>query len=209
MDSDDTLISTAFEEFYKVAKNFEVDVVHCEKYYHAPNNSAPTDKNLLSLSSRNKIDVIEIPTLDTTSLPERVQKLIQNRFWWAPWSHFIKREFMLDNDIDFPKLNIADDLIFSIFLYCSAEKVVTMPEAFYVWRTLADSNSRADFTHIQVEKFIHRRVNDIFLGIQILDKFTKRFELFEKELPYKYALIDFFVVNQTYNMRNLYINVMY
>ena len=47
-------------------------------------------------------------------------------------------------------------------------------------------------------------MNDIFLGIQILDTFTKKFELFERDLNAKYDLLDFFVFNQTYNMRQLY-----
>lgn len=35
MDADDLVTPTALEELYAQAKNFDADVVHCEKYYQA------------------------------------------------------------------------------------------------------------------------------------------------------------------------------
>ena len=204
MDSDDALMPNGLKVMYSAAKNFNADIVHCEKWYSAHGDTISTNKNLLKINTGNRIDTINSPIFDTQNLKERVTKLTQNRFWWAPWSHLIRREFILENDLEFPKLNIADDLLFTIFAYCLAEKVVIIPDVLYVWRTLDNSNSRANQTNTQVEKFIHRRVNDTFLGIQILDDFTKNFELFQTEPAYKYALFDFFVRNQIWNLHVLY-----
>ena len=203
MDADDAIVPTALEELYTVAKNSDADVVHCQKFYSSPGESASTDKSILTERQSSRT-LVEAPTPDTPALNERVQKFVRGDFWWTPWSHLVRRKTMLENDLEFPKINVADDFIFAVYLYLSAEKVVTIPNAVYVWRTLKDSNSRADHTSIQLEKFLHRRVNDVFAGIQLLDKFTQNFELFQKEPQYKYALIDFFVNNQIWNLYELY-----
>ena len=43
MDADDALVSTALDELYAVAKNFAAYVVHCNRYYLSPGESASTD----------------------------------------------------------------------------------------------------------------------------------------------------------------------
>lgn len=204
MDADDALMPNGLEVLYAAAKNYDVDVVHCEKWYQAQDESVSTDKNFLTLTTRNKVDTIDSPIFETDDLKERVNKMILGRFWWAPWGHFIRREFMLDNDLEFPKLNIADDMLFTILLYCSGGKIVTIPDALYVWRILETSHSNVEWPNIQAEKILHRRVNDAFLGLQILDNFTKNFELFQKDLPCKYALMEFFLFKQMWHLRELY-----
>ena len=204
MDADDALMPDGLEVMYTAVKKYDADIVHCEKFYSAPGETVSTDKKLLTMKTRNKIDPLETPIVDTNSLKDRITKMLQNRFWWAPWSHLVRRSLILENDIEFPKLNVADDLVFSILVYCLAEKVVILPDTVYVWRTLKDSNSRANQSNTQIERFVHRRVNDIFLGIQILTNFTNEFDFFQKNLAYKYALINFFVDNQNWNMRELY-----
>ena len=203
MDADDAIIPTALEELYTVAKDFNADVVHCQKFYSSPGESASTDKSILT-EKQSSINLVEAPTPDTQALNERVQKFVQEDFWWTPWSHLIRRETILENDLEFPKINVADDFIFTVYLYLLAEKVVTIPNAVYVWRNLKDSNSHADYTSIKFEKFFHRRVNDILSGIQLLYKFTGDFELFQKEPQYKFALIDFFVNKQIWYLYDLY-----
>jgi len=205
MDSDDAIVSTALEELHNIVKKYDANVVHCEKYYLSPDESASTDKKFLKESTiGTQFTLVNEPMFDTNSLKERIQKFLQGKILWTPWSHLIKREVILENDIEFPKLNIADDLMFTIYLYCVTEKFMFVPNTVYVWRTLKDSNSRSDWTNTQIERVIHRRVNDIFFGIQLLDKFTEGFELFQKEPTYKYALIDFFVERQVYHLRALY-----
>lgn len=205
MDADDALVPTALEELYSVANDFEADVVHCDRYYSSPDESASTDKSNLKVTvNDSRTPLFEMATVEAESLKERVEKLVQGRVWWTPWSHLIKREFLLENDLAFPKLNVADDLMFTIYLYCTTGKFVLAPNAVYVWRVLKDSNSRADWTSIQLENFLHRRVNDIFFGIQLIDKFTRNFDLFQKEPQYKYLLTEFFVHLQINHIRDLY-----
>lgn len=204
MDADDALMPTALEKLYTTAKEFDADVVHCEKWYSSPGESASTDENVLKISSKNMVDIIEEPTVDTNVLSERITKFTQYRLWWAPWSHLIRRKLMLDNGVTFPKLNIADDFVFTVFIYCLAEKFVTIPGAFYVWRILENSNCHIDLTNTPIERVLHRRVNDVFLGIQTLDAFTSKFKLFQDEPNYKYDLINFFVQAQINNLYELY-----
>ncbi|MBR1807751.1 MAG: glycosyltransferase family 2 protein [Selenomonadaceae bacterium] len=53
VDPDDTITPTAFEELYTLAKNFDADVVHCEKWYQLPDefyNDAEYRKTLTPYS---------------------------------------------------------------------------------------------------------------------------------------------------------------
>ena len=58
MDNDDAVTDTAFEELYNVAKKFDADVVHCQKFFTAPGETVTTDKNLLKAISNERRDII-------------------------------------------------------------------------------------------------------------------------------------------------------
>ena len=203
MDSDDAIISTAFEELYTLAKKFDADVIHCEKYYVAPGETVTTDKNFLTLRARKTDNFTTSPTLETADLGERVKKFTKPEIWWAPWAHLIKREFILDNDIEFPKLSIADDFIFTFCVYCLASKFVIVPNAVYVWRQLLNSNSNYR-AKLSPEKLIHRRAGDIFRGIKFLDAFISNSDSFRNYPQCKYNAIDFFIDRQIYPILELY-----
>ena len=76
MDSDDAIIPTAFAELYPIAKKFDADVVHCEKYFLAPGETVSTDKKILKETSfeswTSENDFVKKPTVYTNSLLERV-----------------------------------------------------------------------------------------------------------------------------------------
>ena len=199
MDADDAIINTALEEFYGYAKASNADIVHCEKWYPTFDGTIHLNKNSLkpicveNITSKFRTGYLNNPAFISDNLAERVKLLCNGSFWWAPWSHFIKRSFLIENELKFSKLRIADDLLFSICLMISAKKILYIPSILYIWRILRDSNSRAI---LDAEKTINKRGGDIFKGIKILDKFTGNFKIFEKVPVLKYEIFDFFLSNQ-------------
>ena len=75
MDNDDSIIPTALEELYTLAKSFEVDVVHCEKYYEA----GDTANKLLPTSYRKRV-FVDKPAFEPESLPERINKVLNELY---------------------------------------------------------------------------------------------------------------------------------
>ena len=199
MDADDAIIATALEELYTFAEKSDADVVHCERWYVAFNENFTTDKDLIKLSNIKDVNplfnsgFLEEPTFMTENLEERIKLYCEGRFWWAPWSHLIKRKFLVENEIEFYKLRIADDLLFTTFLMITAKKILYIPNAVYIWRVLRNSNSRA---YLNAEKTIHKRAGDIFLGINILEKFLNKFDFFNESPECRQSIFDFLSINQ-------------
>ena len=199
MDADDAIIDTALEELHNFAEDSDADIVHCEKWYIAFNENFTTDKDFLKLSSVTDVNhlftcgFMEDPTVMSEDLAERTKIFCKGSFWWAPWSHLIKRSLLVENEIEFSNLKIADDLLFSTFLMIAAKKILYIPSAVYIWRVLRDSNSRAI---LDAKKTIHKRAGDIFRGINLLEKFMDKFEFFSQSPNCKHDIYEFFTLNQ-------------
>ncbi len=188
MDSDDSMMRDGFEKLYRAAEKYDADVIHCDKCYQTEDENIPTDKSTLKERVRNA-EIISSPTYMPDDPVERVKKFMECKFSWEPWNHLIRRTLLIENDIKFSNLSIVDDSLFSFFVMCMAEKIICLPEAFYIWRNRTDSNSREI---LDVAKTVHRRAGDIFKLINHLEKFCNEFEPFKENMEYRYAIFDFF-----------------
>ena len=206
MDADDTIVDTALDELYKTAEEFNADIVHCEKNFQAPDETATTDKKLLKevFQSRNDDAFVKAPTVISNDVADKTKLFLEGKFWWAPWSHLIKRDLLMEQDIKFSNLSIADDLIFSFFIMIAAKKIVYVPSIVYVWRVLKNSNSREIS---DPAKTVHRRAGDIFKGITLLDEFTGKFEFFKSHPDYKQSIFEFFTLNQLNYLYHIYAQI--
>ena len=187
MDSDDAILPGAFNMLYKTAVKFKADVVHCDNCYRAPGETVTTDKKLLQERIRIP-DTVKEPAVLSDDLAVRIKRFIGPYFMWEPWNHLISRDLIMINNIKFSNLCVADDLMFSIFILCLAEKLVLIPDSFYIWRVRENSNSREK---LPVEKKMHRSGGDIIRGIELIEKFTGKIDFFKKYPEYKYALFNF------------------
>ena len=171
LDADDAIIPTAFEELYRVAKNFSADVVACEKYYEVPvelwhNNEFR--KNLEPVSYQTA-EFVTAPTLLTANLFERVQRYYQGGFLWNIWSKLIRRNFILENEISFTEAPVGEDMIFTGCLLFAAEKYILVPNVINFYRFIEGSISHpTDFEFDYFRKY--------------LKALTKTFNYFEKFL---------------------------
>lgn len=188
MDGDDAMIKDALEKLHTTAEKFNADVVHCNNYLAAPEETVSTDLSVLKEISRNP-EIITTPTFMTDDLTERIKNFLEVKFMWEPWNHLIRRTLLIENELKFSRLTVIDDALFSFFLICLAKKIVCIPSAFYVWRTRQNSNSREPMS---VEKIVHRRIGDVFRLIECLDGFSEKFELLRDNMNYRYAVFDFF-----------------
>lgn len=101
LDSDDMISKTAFEEIYTVAKNFNADVVQCEKFFQISAETSFSEINKISppMISYPNIKFVENSTPISKNLFERVQNWLQRKFLWPNWTQLIRRNFFFRKTI--------------------------------------------------------------------------------------------------------------
>ena len=194
MDNDDLLIDNALETLYNFAEKYQPEVVYMEKYFTC--DEEPFPKNL-TLSVWRKNSLIDAPTFETNNLSKRIEKFLNSEFWWAPWGKFFRRDFLTGNEIFFPQMTIADDVIHTFKIICLAKKILRVPPPLYVYRTNKSSWYRRARSP---EQMIIFRTNPLILGLDCLDEFMRGLEYFKKNPVVRLQVLNFFMLMQLDNM---------
>ena len=184
IDSDDMITETALEELYPIAKKFNADVVHCEKFFTF--NDENDSENIAGCGAGNYVTE---PTLITDDLAERVKGLHKYQYIWNLWSKLIRREFILKNNLKMIN-GIAADAMFTCLLVCSAKRYVRVPNIINFYRIVENSISHKDRTPAER---IHAWMNSLAQGFQLFDKFLSEHEFFQKRPNTKYLALEVWV----------------
>ena len=190
IDADDFLTKTALEELYTLAKNFDADVVYTEKYYDL--NS--TEKNI-KVFSPQRGGFVDKPTLETENLSERVQGILNGRYWVTAWCKFVRRNLLIENEINFPHCKISEDDIWTYGLVFYAKRFLRVPNVVYTYRIHEESTTGKNKTP---EQNIDFWLNPIFFGLKKLDSFMSKLDFFQKNPQYRYAILESFIINKTF-----------
>ena len=190
MDSDDAIVDDALEILYKTAEKFNVDVVHCEKYFQAPDDTVTTDKNLLKENSDEKVEFVVEPTFMSDDIEDRVRDFGNHKIIGYPWNKLIRRDLIAEHNIEFPLLRCGEDHVFSFFVICLAKKILRIPNPLYVWRK---SPEGVTYGKLPVEKMLHRWTDSLFRGIGIIDEFMNQFEVFNRKPEYRHLIFETFI----------------
>ena len=190
MDSDDAIVDDALKTLYDAAEKFNVDVVHCEKYFQAPDDTVTTDRNLLKEKSDENVDFVSEPTFVSDNLEDRVRDFGTQKFIGYPWNKLIRRDLIAEHNIEFPLLRCGDDHVFSFFVVCQAKKILRIPNPLYVWRKTPEGVTHGK---LPVEKMLHRWTDSLFRGVGIIDEFMNQFELFNRKPEYRHLIFETFI----------------
>lgn len=188
VDSDDAITKDALKDFYAVAKEFDADVVHCEKCLSNSTGNTITNTESLNVVKIKMADFVDKPTLMSDNLETRIQIFCANKFDWSTYTNFIRRDLILRHDLRFPDFKVCEDAIFSMYLLCLAKRFLLTPTVHYVYRLREDSVCRSD--SLSAEEIMKRWGDFFFRGITMLDKFFDKFQTFRKRPEYKYAVYD-------------------
>ena len=140
---------------------------------------------------------IDTPTLETTDLSVRMEKLLATAYGWAPWIKFLRRDFLIANDIKFPELRISEDIVWTMELVFLAERWLTFPERLYTYRTSDNSMMRSRRSPEEEIKFW---LDPLIKGVDFLDKFTGGLKFFLQNPNYRFEVTNFFVKIQLAGM---------
>ena len=211
VDLDDVITPTALEELYPVAKKFDADLLQCQKYYQAPDESVTTDKKFLVEIPEIEVIrkpsqccsvLVKEPTLESSDLAERVENVGFYRTFHFPWNRFYRRELLIKHNIKFPPFRTGEDLYFHFFVWCLAKNIVVVPNVFYVWRQRR--NSASHMYDLPTDRLIKYWTNNPFHGIPLIDKFMNKFEFFRKHKEYKYLIFEMVVYYSVGRLVSMY-----
>lgn len=185
IDADDLITATALEELYTLAKEYDADVIYCEKNYRAKD-----DGTLLDIEIGHGGTLVDKPTFETDDIPERLQKLFQGKYRWPQWRKMVRRSFIFKHEIFFPDTRPSDDDVWTYGLLFYAKKILRVPNIVYVRRLSEGSIMREKKTPQQTVTFW---INPILLGLKALDKLMSKHEFFQQNPQYRYAVLERFI----------------
>ena len=195
MDNDDLLINTALEELFRLAEDFQADVVYMEQGFLCREEIFP--KNFTKVAWDKKSPQINKPTLETDDLSKRIQKFLQTGYGWAPWTKFLRRDFLIANKIAFPQVKISEDVLWSFKIVCLAQNFLRVPNRLYVHRSLKNSWSQIKREPVDEIKFW---LDPLINGLNYLDKFIDQQKFFAQNPAYRFDVTNFFVKMQLAGM---------
>ncbi len=165
VDSDDWLELNACETLYKIAIKEKSDVVYIRpKIIHGKN--IILDKRLFKKGEIENKDKV-------------FRKNLRRQIAWAPWSKMIKRRLIIKNKIFFPKIHIAEDMVFSVKVLALAKSISECED--YLYNYLIREGSLMSYKNSE------RRIENYFESINLVKKFmveNKIFGKYEKDFVY-------------------------
>ena len=192
MDADDMLTPDALEELYNSAKNFNADVVYTgARYLYTSEKGAELklDKEGRIWQKKNIVETQRLTVRDPHKLLENF--LISGGVFWTPWTKFVRRQFLIENNIEFYEILSGGDYIWTVELLCCASRFVRIPKAFYIWRS--DSETSVSRIKRNTEAQINTWNEAFVHSIRALaDVLNKRYLLRKKSTYAYFALKNFF-----------------
>ena len=206
LDCDDLYTKTALEEMSTLAEKFQADVVHANSWFilwggqkKHEDDPAFTDTNELFNSAAytvrqpgENVPSFKQPTFDSTDIGDRVRRWLNWNYNWANAVIFLKRDFLIANQIFFPTFAMAEDMLFTFTCLCKAEKFLRVSNVTYVVRPHVGSISRENDRDFDVQAFLHKRLTSIRDGFNAFENFMDAIPLLKENLAYRYAVSDFF-----------------
>lgn len=205
LDADDLLMPKALEELSFFAEKFQADVVHTDTFFFLFENNPKADaeysqiKTLtellvpenLTVCQRQKLPLICAPTFETQDISQRIRNWINRGYNWESVTMFCRRDFLSANKISFPKMLNNEDMLFSFFILCRAEKFLRVPNITYIYRQRKDSVSHKKFS--KLDAHFHKWLRVLNSGINEYDKFMTSTKFFIDHPDYYSAVLDFYL----------------
>ena len=195
MDSDDMIRDNAFKEMYTLAKQFNADIMHYIKSYDA------NDDGLILKLDSNRVYGSMNKVLVNDDLLYRLNLIVKDGFWYAPWRYFIKRDLIAEHEIFFPKITILEDQIFIRNLLFHAKRLLIVPNALYIYRQSVNSVMRSKRELLQGIKV---SLESTIIATKLLANTMNKIEFFRSNRNHTYTILQHFLFGQLYRFFHEY-----
>lgn len=189
VDADDFITKTALEELYTLAKNYKADVVYtAARYRYTKEEGAVLTHDRIGKNFQ-AIELEEKPTLTINDPHKNLQSLLMEKqsLYWVPWTKFVRRNFLIENEIRFFELPSSGDFPWTIELFARAERFLRVPNAVYYWRD--DSSISTTRLQREPEKQIAFWFSVIVAMINAVDVLSDKIEILKENPEYVYRAL--------------------
>ena len=176
-------METALEDMYIPAKKFDADVVYCEKYFSYKND----DRNVKQITAITSTDEI---VLEVGKQLRHLKLYATDNFFWAPWTKFVKRSWIMENKIFFQELPRAQDFLWTLKIFTYAERFLRLPVAVYFYR---ESNESITRKNLSDDKMMNFWISPVIKGLKEISDFMDGVDLLKENPALRYAIMNFFV----------------
>lgn len=166
MNADDTLTKTGLKEMYKAAKQFNADIVYCEKYFELSNGSI-----------RKADGKLQKPAFETSDLAKRIDKALKQSYQLLPQLILVSRNLLIENNINF--FGGVSDVGWALMLLLSSKKFLQIPNACYIKR-VHDTNSDD----------ANKLMSQMICGLKGIEDFMGDIDFFKANPRYRYDLLN-------------------
>ena len=188
LDSDDVIFKNTLEVFYTEAERYQADVLLGEKYFVS---SGVGENFLKKAQALGDLESTKIKVI-TENLTVRLHVWANNAFEVYPWLKFVRRDFLIDNEIKFLPV-IQEDSYWTLELVCLAKKIIALPNIFYVHRQYSNSLSTTALNRDFNVESIYKKLDRIINGLKHLEKFLNGVEFFRQNPKYSYTVLNLIV----------------
>ena len=187
MDDDDLILENALETLYNYAENYNVDVIHMHKYFRFDVNAENPfpDKTTIKIAATFN-EELPRPVLVSDNMAERIIDHLNFKIHVMPWLKFTKRDFLIENGINFPAITPSEDDFWTMKILCKAKKILRIPDAFYIWRANSDSVTRAKRNTVQKIRYTTQAT---IIGMKFMKEFLHEEKFFQENPQYWYAWV--------------------
>lgn len=189
VDNDDMILPTALDNLFKLAEDFQADVVHTEKFL-AFNDAGKSNFRWeeLTLQRQETGDCVEEPTFEPANLVERIQRYTDGKFFWVPWGKLYRRDLLIVNRIDFPQMRFSEDLPFSFKCLCLAKNYLRVPHVTNIRRELNSSTAKMI---IDSREGVRLWLKILSSNVEILDDFMNGLNFFKANADCRQDVLRF------------------
>lgn len=191
IDNDDMILPTALGNFVTFADMYKADIVYSEKYFVLDEGKPPTAENFKIAYATTPEDTFDTPTLESSDLRERIRRDTERKFFVLPWGKCYRRDFLLDNGIDFPQTAYAEDLTFCFKCLCLAKNYLHIPNVTNVRRDVKQSISKG-LVRTTAEG-VRRWLKVFCLNMHMIDEFTGGLDFFKQNPACRQDAFDYYV----------------
>ena len=194
LDGDDLITPDAFEKLYNAAEKFQADMVSTTRFYRFKDRGVIPEQNELILSD-SKPNGIKEPTIVEDGVLKRAQMYVKEMIYEYIWNKLIRRDFLIEHDITFPKMLLREDSVFSFECYCLS-KCVLIPDVLNLYRRTrigSVTNSANSTAEKMTDDKIRKYINCTIIGAKEFYNFMQRIDEFKDEPKIQYDVIRHYI----------------
>lgn len=175
VDSDDEILPDMFSRMFETAENYSADIIHSTQFVYAlPDEEGNIPLQLVDDGVqyfRNTIggDSYSEVTRLSDDMAERFNGWKERHINWSVCGKMFRRDFLADNNIFFPEMKYAEDMIFCFACLFRSKNYVVLPGGGYVLRITGSSLSRGRKTSARIVTALNSQIRAVISMRKILD----------------------------------------